>query len=314
MNQNQDKLDVSLVIPLLNESESLPELHEQIQSALGQRSFEIIFVDDGSTDTSWSVIQQLQNADSRVRGIQLRRNYGKSVALQKGFERACGKYVATLDADLQDDPKEIPLMIAQLEQEGLDLVSGWKKIRHDPISKTIPSRFFNFVTSKVSGIHLHDFNCGLKVYRRELVQHLFLYGELHRYVPLLAKVEGYSRIGEKIVQHHPRKFGKTKFGLSRFIKGFLDLITLYFMNNYVQRPMHFFGTVGTTLSIIGIVILGYLGFMRIVFQEYLSNRPVLIFAVLMVLLGAQSFGIGLLGELSMRQQHKDQSVNIKDEL
>jgi glycosyltransferase involved in cell wall biosynthesis len=213
-----------------------------ISKALSNKfTYEIIFVDDGSTDTSWSVIKELSEKKEYVRGISFHHNYGKSVALQAGFENVKGDYVVTLDSDLQDDPHEIPDMI-QLLKDGYDLVSGWKKERHDPISKTIPSKFFNYVTRKVAGVKLHDFNCGLKAYRAEVVENIYLYGELHRYIPMLAKREGYGRITEKVVKHHPRKYGKTKFGLSRFMNGFLDLVTITFVQRYLQKPMHFFGT------------------------------------------------------------------------
>ena len=233
--------DISIVVPLLNEEQSLGELADQITKALAKTSYsyEILFIDDGSTDRSWEIVEQLAEKHVEIQGIRLRRNYGKSDALQTGFDRSSGRFVVTMDADLQDDPNEIPAMIEKLEN-GADLVSGWKKKRHDPISKTIPSRFFNAVTRWVTGIKLHDFNCGLKAYRKEVVENITLYGEMHRYVPLLAKWEGFGRIEEQVVQHHPRKYGNTKFGISRFLNGFLDLVTLLFINRYVNRPMHFF--------------------------------------------------------------------------
>lgn len=305
--------DISVVVPLLNEEESLRELALAIQTALKPRfTYEIIFVDDGSTDLSWYEIQRMKTDGFPVRGSRFRRNYGKSTALAKGFEMARGEYVATMDADLQDDPAEIPLMVDQIIAENLDLVSGWKQVRHDPISKTVPSRFFNWVTSKASGIKLHDFNCGLKVYRREVVENIELYGEMHRYIPALAKWEGFSAIGEKIVQHHPRKYGKTKFGLSRFINGFLDLLTLLFIHVYFQRPMHFFGTLGAGFITAGTGITTYLVIMRVFFDQYLSNRPLLLFGALFILLGLQFFSVGFLGEMLNKSRQRKRKVNIRE--
>ncbi len=305
--------DLSIVIPLLNEYESLTELSARIDSALGSRSYELIFVDDGSTDTSWDVISDLAEKDPRVKGIRFRRNYGKSFALQKGFERARGTYIATMDADLQDDPNELPAMFAMLDN-GYDLVSGWKQVRHDPISKTIPSKFFNGVTSQMSGIELHDFNCGLKVYKREVIESIELYGEMHRYIPLLAKWQGFSKIGEKVVTHHARKYGKTKFGLSRFMNGFLDLITLMFIHKYMNKPMHFFGTLGFISLSVGGAIVAYLAVMRVFFNVYLSNRPLLLFGILLLVMGVQLFSIGFVGEMLNNSEKRGRKVNIRDEV
>ncbi len=293
--------DVSLVIPVYNEAESLPELAAQIREAMEQASlsFEVWMVDDGSTDASWQVIQELHEADARFAGIRFRRNYGKSAALAVGFEHARGQYVATLDADLQDDPAEVPQMIRMMEEEGYDLVSGWKVYRKDPLSKTIPSRFFNAVTRIVSGIPLHDFNCGLKVYRREVVEHVHLYGELHRYIPLLAKWEGYHRIGEKPVHHRPRKYGQTKFGLERFIRGFLDLVTVFFLTRFAVRPMHFFGGIGTLFFLAGTAISFYLTVLKFMGHP-IGNRPLLFLGILLILLGVQFFSTGLLGEMIIK--------------
>lgn len=293
---------VSVIVPLLNEQESLPELTQGIEKALtlAGYSFEIIFVDDGSTDASWSVIQNLHSQFDFVKGVRLRRNYGKSAALQEGFELAKGQFICTMDADLQDDPNELPEMIKMLE-DGLDLVSGWKKKRNDPISKTIPSKFFNYVTSKASRIPLHDFNCGLKAYKSEVIHSIRLYGELHRYIPLLAKWEGFNKIGEKVVKHHARKYGYSKFGLSRFIKGFLDLVSILFVQRYLQRPMHFFGTLGTVSLLSGTGIVSWLVYARIFLNQYLSNRPLLIIGVLFMVLGVQFFSVGLIGELIIKQ-------------
>lgn len=302
------------MIPLLNEEESLNELSQKIDEALADTyDIEVLFIDDGSSDHSWDIIKGLVKENSHVKGIQLQRNYGKSTALQTGFERAEGTYIVTMDADLQDDPFEIPGMINQLKQ-GKDLVSGWKKKRHDPWNKTLPSKFFNWVTSKVTGIKLHDFNCGLKAYKREVVESLSLYGELHRYIPLLAKWEGFDRIGEQVVRHHPRKYGKTKFGFSRFMHGFLDLITLVFVNNYLQRPMHFFGTLGFVFLLVGGLINLYLTIMKLFFGESLSGRPLLLLGVMLMVLGAQIFSIGFLGELINKARGRPQKPNIKEQI
>lgn len=293
--------EISVVVPLLNEEKSIRELSVALGKALTDYSFELIFVDDGSTDSSWEIIEELSESNYNIKGIRLRRNYGKSDALQAGFEEVRGHYVVTMDADLQDDPAEIPAMVAMLK-EGSELVSGWKKVRHDPISKTVPSRFFNAVTRWTTGIHLHDFNCGLKAYRREVIENIYLYGELHRYVPLLAKWKGFSHITEKEVKHHPRKYGRTKFGISRFLHGFLDLVTLLFVNRYMQRPMHFFGTIGVLLLIVGGLISGWLAYLKIFFGEPLGNRPLLFLGILLIVVGVQSFSIGFLGEMLNRGQ------------
>jgi len=287
---------ISVIIPLLNEEKSLTELASRIAEALAGKKYEVIFVDDGSTDDSWKVIEKLHQKYPDVKGIRFRKNRGKSDALQAGFSHARGRYVVTMDADLQDDPFEIPEMISQLEN-GADLVSGWKKNRKDPLSKTIPSRFFNAVTRFVTGIKLHDFNCGLKAYRREVTDSIHLYGEMHRYVPLLAKWEGFDRIEEKVVLHHPRKYGKTKFGVSRFLNGFLDLITLLFVNRYMRRPMHFFGLFGVLFLTVGFGISLYLAYIKIFMGAHLGNRPLLFLGILLIMVGVQFFSIGFLGEL-----------------
>lgn len=305
---------LSIVIPLLNEEESLEELYTRIVANIPKGySYEILFIDDGSTDQSWAKIRQLSDKDQQVHGIRLRRNYGKSAALQKGFELAKGDFIITMDADLQDDPAEIPVLVSRLE-DGLDLVSGWKKVRYDPVTKTIPSRFFNAVTRWVSGIQLHDFNCGLKGYRREVVKDVFVYGEMHRYVPLLAYWQGYRNIGEQVVTHHPRKHGKTKFGLSRFINGFLDLVSIVFIHKYLQRPMHFFGGLGTLFILVGTTITTYLIIARLFFNEFLSGRPLFFLAIFLVVLGVQLFSTGLLAEMITRNKIKDKGINIREEL
>jgi glycosyltransferase involved in cell wall biosynthesis len=305
--------DISIVVPLLNEEQSLGELADQITKAMAKTSYryEILFIDDGSTDRSWEIVEQLSRNHDEIQGIRLRRNYGKSDALQTGFERSAGRFVVTMDADLQDDPNEIPAMIEKLES-GADLVSGWKKKRHDPISKTIPSRFFNAVTRWVTGIKLHDFNCGLKAYRKEVVENITLYGEMHRYVHLLAKWEGFGRIEEQVVQHHPRKYGKTKFGISRFLNGFLDLVTLLFINRYVNRPMHFFGLFGVLFLVVGIAINLYLAYIKIFLGEPLANRPLLFLGLLLVMVGVQFFSIGFLGELLNRGDERNQKPNVSE--
>lgn len=305
-------VDISVVIPLFNEEESLPELEKAIESALKSSfSYEVIFVDDGSSDKSWEVIKALQKKGDYIKGVSFRNNFGKSTALQAGFERAVGEFVVTMDADLQDDPKEVPEMV-QMLKDGYDLVSGWKKERFDPISKTVPSKFFNFVTRKSAGIELHDFNCGLKAYKSELIKSIYLYGELHRYVPMLAKREGFNKITEKVVTHHPRKYGNTKFGLSRFINGFLDLITILFVQKYLQKPMHFFGSIGVLLLLIGGAVNIYLAFIRLVYGMGIGSRPLLFLGILLMVLGVQFFSTGLLGELINKNHVEHQKPSIKE--
>lgn len=300
---------LSIVIPLLNEESSLAELTERINSVLRDFSYEVIFVDDGSDDASWEVISSLHQSYQNVKGIRFRRNRGKSDALQAGFDAASGRYIVTMDADLQDDPREIPELINMLE-EGADLVSGWKKVRHDPLSKTIPSRFFNAVTRLTTGIKLHDFNCGLKAYRSEVIDHIHLYGEMHRYVPLLAKWRGFGNIKEKVVTHHPRKHGKTKFGISRFLNGFLDLLTLLFVNRYMRQPMHFFGLFGVLFLLLGSGISGYLAYLKLFLGEPLGNRPLLFLGILLIMVGVQFFSIGFIGEMINKGQLESQKPTI----
>ncbi len=306
---------VSVIIPLLDEKESLGELFERITDALdGKFEPEIIFVDDGSRDGSWEVIRNLSDVYPFVKAIRFRRNYGKSTALHHGFQEATGQWVATIDADLQDDPYEIPEMVAMLKEKNLDVVSGWKQNRQDPITKTIPSRFFNYVTRVVTGIRLHDFNCGLKAYRSEVVKRLELYGERHRYIPLLAYWDGFRQIDEKPVKHHARKYGESKFGLSRFIYGFLDLFTLMFISYYLQRPMHFFGTAGVISVAMGSLLTAYLVFMRIFYNEFLSRRPLLLFGILLILVGFQFISIGLFGEMMVRSRRDTAPVNVGESI
>lgn len=305
------RVEISVVIPLLNEEHTLVELAGKIADSLQDRDFEIIFVDDGSMDRSWEILSKLSRDYSFVKAIRFRRNYGKSDALQAGFTAAMGRYVVTMDADLQDDPYEIPGLIELLEK-GNDMVSGWKKKRFDPISKTVPSRFFNAVTRLTTGIKLHDFNCGLKAYRKEVTNSIYLYGEMHRYVPLLAKWKGFDKIEEKVVKHHPRKFGKTKFGISRFLNGFLDLITLLFVNRYKRRPMHFFGSVGILFLLIGGLVSAYLSYIKLFMGQPLSNRPLLFLGILLILVGVQFFSIGFLGEMINRWHVRSQNPEIAD--
>jgi glycosyltransferase involved in cell wall biosynthesis len=301
---------ISVVIPLLNEEQSLRELHEQLRSVLNRLGrYEIIFIDDGSTDGSPRVLHELRHRDKHVKIIRFRRNYGKSAALSVGFEKAEGDIVVTMDADLQDDPREIPNLVNEI-RKGTDLVSGWKKKRHDPLTKTIPSKFFNFVTSLLTGIKLHDFNCGLKAYRKEVIKEIELYGELHRYIPVLAHWRGY-KVGEIAVQHHPRKFGKTKFGFGRFWKGFLDLLTVIFTTRYMQRPLHLFGFWGLLFFLAGFAIDVTLGILKFTEGIVLSNRPLFLGGVLLIIVGVQFISIGLIGELvtkTRRSPEKEYSI------
>lgn len=299
---------LSIVIPVLDEEGSIPELVDRIRSVCDGAgfSFEVLLIDDGSTDETWDVIMEMHQRDARIAGLRFRRNYGKSAALAVGFERARGRYVITMDGDLQDDPAEIPGLIALLET-GYDLVSGWKKKRKDPLSKTVPSRFFNLVTRRIAGIPLHDFNCGLKAYRREVVKSVKVYGELHRYIPLLAKWEGFDRITEKEVQHHPRRHGQTKFGLERFLRGFLDLLSVTFMTRFASRPMHFFGMVGTLAFLGGFVISLWISIDKLFFGHPIGDRPLLLLGVALILVGVQMFTTGLIGQMIVepRMQRTD---------
>ncbi|MFC2131509.1 glycosyltransferase family 2 protein [Bacteroidota bacterium] len=308
---------LSVVIPLYNEEDSLPELTLQLESELkkipqARNSHEIIFIDDGSTDKSYEVIKSIKARNHHVRAIRFRRNYGKSAALSVGFEKAKGQFVATMDADLQDDPAEIGKMIDKLK-EGYDLVSGWKKKRHDPITKILPSKFFNLVTSIVSGIRLHDFNCGLKLYRREVVKFLQVYGEMHRYLPALAKWGGF-KITEVPVTHHPRRYGKSKFGFSRLVKGYLDLLTVWFTNRYLKRPLHFFGTIGSLFALSGLAIDIYLTVEWFLGNTYLTNRPLALFGVALIIVGVQLISMGLLGEMIAKNSLEKEQYNIKERL
>jgi len=296
-------LDLSLIIPLKNEAESLPELEAWIRKVCESQgySYEILFIDDGSTDGSWKVIEDLQKANKCVRAIKFRRNYGKSAALQTGFEASRGDVVITMDADLQDSPDEIPDLYRMIREEGFDLVSGWKKKRYDPLSKTIPTKLYNAATRWISGIHLHDFNCGLKSYRSEVVKSVEVYGDMHRYIPVLAKWAGFTKIGEKVVEHRARKYGTTKFGLERFINGPLDLMSVSFVGRFGKRPMHLFGTLGLLSFFIGFGILVYLSLSKIAYKEYgIADRPLFYFGILALIVGTQLFLTGFLAEMINR--------------
>jgi glycosyltransferase involved in cell wall biosynthesis len=302
---------ISIVIPLYNEEESLNPLANELKKALRNIniSFEVIFVDDGSSDKSLNLLKDICRQDKRFKYISFRKNYGKSAALHMGFKETTGDVVITMDADLQDDPNEVQNLITKLE-EGYDLVSGWKKQRHDPFIKKYSSRFFNFVTRLISGIKIHDFNCGLKAYKKEVVENLKVYGELHRYMPVLADWQGY-KIGEVVVKHHARRYGKTKFGISRFFKGFVDLITVIFTTRYIKRPMHFFGFFGALASFVGILVNGYLTYEWLT-GGYLSNRPMLFLGILLIIVGVQFFSVGLLGEMLVNNFTTEKEYIIKD--
>lgn len=301
-------MDISIVIPLLNEDESLAELYRWIVEIVTSNhfSYEIIFVDDGSTDNSWQVIGELSRQNPNVRGIKFRRNYGKSAALSSGFRAARGEVVITMDADLQDSPEEIPELFKMISQEGFDLVSGWKKRRHDPFSKTFPSRFFNWVTRKTSGIKLHDFNCGLKAYKLEVIKSIEVYGEMHRYIPVIANYAGFTKIGEKVVTHQSRKYGVTKYGLDRFVKGFLDLLSITFVTKFGRRPMHFFGTFGTIMFVLGFLAAAWLGAQKLYNLHHgikailVTSSPYFYISLTLMIIGSLLFLTGFLAEMLSR--------------
>jgi len=311
------KPDISIVVPLKNESESLPELEAWIRRVAEAHAYayEIIFVDDGSTDSSWKIIQALKMQNPGVRGIKFRRNYGKSAALHTGFQAAEGKVVITMDADLQDSPDEIPELYRMVVEDGYDLVSGWKKVRHDPPSKTIPTRLYNRATRWVSGIPLHDFNCGLKSYRNEVVKGIEVYGEMHRYIPVIAKMAGFTNIGEKIVEHRPRKYGTTKFGLERFMNGFLDLSSITLVGRFGKRPMHFFGPMGILCFFVGFGILAYLSISKLMYKEWgITDRPLFYLGILALIVGSQLFLTGFLAELIARNSTTRNTYLVEEEL
>lgn len=316
MSQN---IDLSLVIPLYNEEESLPELHDWIVRVMTQNAFsyEILFVDDGSKDNSWQVIQDLKAKNAMVRGIKFQRNYGKSAALFSGFDACKGDIVITMDADLQDSPEEIPELRRMIIEGGFDLVSGWKKKRHDPLSKTIPTKLFNWTTRKLTGIYLNDFNCGLKAYRKAVVKSIEVYGEMHRYVPVLAKFAGFTNIGEKVVAHQARKYGTTKFGLNRFMNGFLDLLTVVFLGRFSKKPMHFFGALGVLMFVIGFGIAFYLGVSKLFIDKtnrLVASRAEFFVALTAMIVGVQFFLAGFIAEIIGRNSSTRNHYLIEEEV
>ena len=313
-------MNISVVIPLLNERDSLKELHDWIVSVMQSNSFsyEILFIDDGSTDNSWQVISQLAASNTNVKGIRFLKNFGKSQALHAGFATAKGDVVITMDADLQDNPDEIPELYNMITDDSFDLVSGWKKKRFDSvISKNLPSKLFNWAARRTSGVKLHDFNCGLKAYSNTVVKHIDVYGEMHRYIPVLAKNAGFTKIGEKVVKHQARKYGHTKFGMNRFINGFLDLITIWFVSRFGKRPMHLFGALGVIMFIIGFGFAFYLGLDKLFFNptgRLITERPQFYIALSTMIIGSQLFIAGFLGELILRSKRQQQRYYIKEAL
>jgi len=312
------KPDVSIVVPLLNEEESLPELTEWIDRVCraSELSYEVIFIDDGSTDDSWAIIENLGNRFAGIKGIRFQRNYGKSAALNEGFKATSGKVVITMDADLQDSPDEIPGLYKMIQEDGYDLVSGWKKIRHDnTLTKNLPSHFFNAVTRKMSGIQLHDFNCGLKAYKSRVVKCVEVYGEMHRYIPVLAKTAGFKKIGERVVHHQARKYGTSKFGWNRFINGFLDLLTVQFVGKFGKKPMHFFGLLGSLIFFIGFIVSLFMIVGRIVSPHYsLSDRPPFYIALTCIVVGTMFFLTGFISELVVRNASERNHYFIQEKL
>lgn len=316
-------MDISVIIPLYNEEESLPELYAWIGRVMDENkfSYEVIFVNDGSTDRSWEVIEGLAAKHEQVRGIKFRRNYGKSPALYCGFKQAQGDVVITMDADLQDSPDEIPGLYKMIKEEGYDLVSGYKQKRYDPLSKTIPTKLFNATARKISGIkNLHDFNCGLKAYRKAVVKNIEVYGEMHRYIPYLAKNAGFDKIGEKVVHHQARKYGKSKFGLNRFFNGYLDLITLWFLSSFARQPMHVFGFLGSIMFFIGFISAVGLGVDKLyalskgIPQHLVTDSPYFYIALTMMMIGTQLFLAGFLGDLISRSSSKRNDYQIEEEI
>ena len=309
-------MDISVVVPLYNEEESLIELHQWIESSLNSSgySFEIIFIDDGSLDNSWEIIEVLSRKSKNIKGFRFTKNYGKSQALNAGFKFAEGEFVATLDADLQDSPEELLSMLEKLNSENLDLISGWKKTRHDNLFlKNIPSKLFNFSARLVSGIKLHDFNCGIKVYKKNVIKTIDVSGEMHRYIPFLASQAGFKKISEKEVKHQARKYGVTKFGPERFLNGFLDLLTLWFLNQFGKQPMHFFGLLGSLIFFIGLVFTTYLGIDKLFFNinsRLITDRPEFFLALITIIIGVQFFIAGFIGEILIRQKSSTNSYLI----
>jgi len=316
-------MDLSIVVPLLNEEESIKELYNWIQRVISPLnwSYEVVFVDDGSTDASWEVIESLRKESEAVKGIRFRRNYGKSAGLYCGFEAAQGDVVITMDADLQDSPDEIPELVRMIKEDGFDIVSGWKKKRFDPIGKTLPSKLFNRTVRAVSGIKLHDFNCGLKAYKNDVVKNIEVYGEMHRYIPLIAKQAGFNRIGEKVVQHQERKYGVSKFGIERTIKGFLDLLSVTFISKFGKRPMHLFGALGTLMFVVGFLSSLWLGVKKLlsVFYYHVSaplvtDSPYFYIALACMVIGTQLFLAGFLAELVSRNGHERNNYHISERI
>ncbi len=316
-------MDISIVIPLLNESDSLPELTTWIGKVCRENklSYEIIMIDDGSTDNSWEVISEIQQKNDSLRGIKFRRNYGKSAALHTGFQAAKGNVVMTMDADLQDSPEEIPGFYKMINEEGYDLVSGWKKKRHDPLfSKNLPSKFYNWWARTVSGIKLHDFNCGIKAYRNRVVKSIEIYGDMHRFIPVIAKWAGFKKIGEKVVHHQERKYGVTKFGAERFIRGPLDLLSVMFISKYGKRPLHLFGLLGTLTFILGFAMAAYLGIKKLIavkqhiLSPLVTNSPYFYIGLACMIIGTQLFLAGFLGELVSRNSAERNSYLIEEEI
>ncbi len=318
----QKKLDISVIIPAYNEEESIPELNDWISRVMTKHGFtyEILLVDDGSTDGTWEKTKELSLINSNLKGLKFNRNHGKSAALNSGFQYASGDVVITMDADLQDSPDEIPGLYQMIMGEGYDIVSGWKKKRHDPIGKTIPSKFFNFVTSKISGIKLHDFNCGLKAYRNVVVKNINVYGEMHRYIPVICKWHGFGNIGEKVVQHQPRKYGVTKFGFERFITGFLDLISVTFVSKFRKKPMHFFGTLGSLSFVTGFLITIYIIFQKVwsIYQDQpfrdVVDQPLFYLALVAIVIGVQLFLAGFLAEMYTMANEKNSQYLLIDKV
>ena len=315
-------MDISVVIPLYNEDESLPELHAWIERVMNENGFtyEVIFVNDGSTDRSWEVIEQLSKESEHVKGIKFRRNYGKSPALYCGFKEAQGDVVITMDADLQDSPDEIPELYRMIYEDGYDLVSGYKQKRYDPLSKRIPTKLFNATARRISGIkNLHDFNCGLKAYRKEVVKNIEVYGEMHRYIPYLAKNAGFAKIGEKVVHHQARKYGSSKFmGLNRFVNGYLDLLTLWFLNNFGKKPMHVFGFLGSIMFFIGLIAVIILGADKLIALAHnvphrlITDSPYFYIALTMMIIGTQLFLAGFIGDLISRSSSSRNDYQIEE--
>ena len=313
-------LNVSLVIPLFNEAESLPELHAWIVRVCKQENltYEILLLDDGSNDGSWEIIKNLKNQDTNVRGFRFRTNYGKSAALNVGFAEANGEVVITMDADLQDSPDEIPGLIEMIKTEGYDVVSGWKKKRYDPLSKTIPTKLFNWATRKISDLELHDFNCGLKAYRHEVVKNIEVYGEMHRYIPVIAKWAGFPKVGEKVVVHQARKYGSTKFGMNRFVNGFLDLMSLFFMSKFGKKPMHFFGLLGVLNFLVGLAMACWILIDKLIYviqdkrAPLVTDSPIFYIGLVAMIIGTQLFLAGFIGELVSRSNPERNHYNIKE--